>query len=199
MFELKFNPAALSAKAKQLAGARQDQVPYAISRAINDAAFNTRQVLIQVTWPRRMTVRNSTFMQAALRVNKATKDNLVVSIYDTLGRAHLDKHARGGVKRPKGTHLAIPVAGRIPMTDHGVASGFRPKDLISGVPAKALRVTPSGIFVGIGGRLHLFYVFTKSATIKKDVNFVEDFTYAMSQEARRNLPRAMAEALRTAK
>lgn len=195
MFEVSFNATAFAGKAKQLAGAAQDQVPYALSRAANAAALNTRQVLIQSTWPRRMTVRNPNFIGRALRIKFSTKDHLKVSIFDDLRRAHLDKHARGGVKKPRGTHLAIPVKGRIPTTPNGVPAAFRPRALIDGVPSRALRITPKGIFVGFGGRIHLFYVFATSARIKKDVNFIEDFTYSMSQEMRRNLISAVAEAI----
>lgn len=196
MFDISFNVTGFAGKARAL-GAAADQVPYALSRAANQSALNTRQVLIQSTWPRTMTVRNPNFIGRALRIKFSTKTFLKVSIYDDLHRAHLDKHARGGIKKPRGTHLAIPIKGRVPVTAHGVAPQWRPRAFVAGIPPRALRITDRGIFVGVGGRLHLIYVLTTQARIKKDVDFVKDFTFTMSQEMKRNLPIAVEEAMRT--
>jgi hypothetical protein len=79
-------------------GARQ--LPFALAGALNDAVFKARQVLVEVTWPRARHVYNARFVSASLRVEKATKANLVAAVVDTLNRGIIQRHAKGGVKRP---------------------------------------------------------------------------------------------------
>src|ERR1039458_165432 len=90
--------------------AAYDQIPFAAMLALNDAAFETKQYLSDVTWPNAVTVRNTRFLDWALHIEKATKDNLQVAIFDSTpdNRAHLLMHADGGTKVPKGANLAIP-------------------------------------------------------------------------------------------
>jgi hypothetical protein len=85
------------------------QLPFALSLAMNRAATQTRSALIETTWPRGVTVRNTTFLRAALRMEFASKHDLSVAIYDSLGRAALPLHDKGGVKIGKGK-LAIPLS-----------------------------------------------------------------------------------------
>jgi hypothetical protein len=179
MFTLKLDASEFEAKARAM-GAALDQVPYALSNALNSAAFAARSVLVNDTWPSHVTVRNTRFLNAVLRVEKSDKRNLSVMVYDSTPdqRAHLELHAKGGVKTPKRAHLAIPIAGNI----LGIAPGARgvPKNLRAGAivastPKRALRIATvkrsgnQGIFIGRGGRLNLIYVLTRQAQIKKTV------------------------------
>jgi hypothetical protein len=62
-------------------GGKADQIPFVMSQLINDGAFKTRQVLVNM-WPNKVTVRNANFISAALQINKSDKHNLKVEIYD---------------------------------------------------------------------------------------------------------------------
>jgi hypothetical protein len=186
---------AFERRAKELHGTI-DQVPFALAQAMNTAAKNTRQVLVRDTWPQHVTQRNSAFIGRALRTDFATKRNLRVEIYDSLGRAHLKLHDVGGTKQAKG-HLAIPPHGAVTRGSSGVRKSQRPRAIIANTPKRALRITPKGIFVGQGGRLRLMYAFKPNAAQPADVPFDASFRDTMSVELRTSFPAALARAMRS--
>ena len=194
VFEFKFDASQFYDAARNLSAAA-DQVPYALSRALNDAGVDTQNLLIQSTWPRSVQVRNPTFMRAALRHKAAMKHNLAFEIYDALGRASLALHAKGGTKTPRGAHFAIPVGAT--RGAHGVAKRDRPAALIARTPARELRITGSGIFTGSGGRLKLRYVLKASTPQPADVPFHQDFEYSMRQGLRTGFPLRIRQAMQT--
>jgi len=196
--QITFNFNDFIAKASEL-GAAADQVPYALSRTLNQAVKNTRRVLTEVTWPTAVEVHNKGFIGRALRTKFSTKGDLRVSIYDDLHRANLAGHAYGDTKTPRGSRLAIPPKGLFPRGASGISKDKRPRALIASTPKRALRITPRGIFVGAGGRLHLQYTFKGSATQPADVEFEEDFKDAMRNEVRTSFPKAIANAMATRK
>jgi hypothetical protein len=195
MFEMQFNMVDLERQARKLDGAI-DQVPYALSLALNKAGTNTRQVLVQDTWPRHVTQRNAGFIGRALRTEFATKQNLRVEIYDDLNRGHLKLHAEGGTKIAK-RQLAIPPQGSVTRTSSGVRKSQKPAAIIASTPNRALRITARGIFFGEGGRLHLKYGLTMSAAQPADVPFEQAFESTMRDEVRTSFPAAMAKAMST--
>lgn len=209
MFTLNLDISEFRRKADQMSAA-QDQVPYALSRALNDAAKYARRQLISDTWPSHVTVRNTRFLNAVLLTRFSDKHNLRVEVYDSTPdqRAHLELHAKGGVKTPKGARLAIPVAGNIlgvQPTARGVPKNLRAGAIVAATPKRALRIATvkrsgnQGIFIGRGGRLNLIYVLTRQAQIKKSVPFYEDFYDLIRREARLNFPSAMRQAMATRK
>jgi hypothetical protein len=107
----------------------QDQVPYAMTRALNEATQVTRTYLIKETWPGSgIKVRNASFIAASLTTKdtRATKFYLESEIYDKLGRGHLYEQAKGGVRSPRGrSHLAIP-SSNVPRTARGIPKGLKP-------------------------------------------------------------------------
>ena len=153
------------------------QLPYAFSRTLNSAAQKTRTGLIEETWPNSIQQRNTSFMKAALTTKgaSASKTNLSVTIYDKLGRVDLVAHDAGGTKTPHGARFAIPLKGSVRRGAHGVYAGQTPRAIIASTPARALRLTQRGLFVGEGGRLHLKYSFQPHAYQPADVKFTSDF------------------------
>jgi hypothetical protein len=193
MIDLEIDCRAFEKRADEL-HAQIDQVPYALALAMNQAAKNTRQVLVQDTWPSHVTQRNTSFIGRALRTNFANKRNLRVEIYDSLGRAHLKLHDTGGDKAAKG-RFAIPVTGSIARTAKGVAKSKKPHALVLNTPKRALRITQKGIFVGKGGKLQLMYAFKTNTDQPADVPFDQDFRDAMSIELRTSFPAALSRAM----
>lgn len=189
--------------------AAADQVPYALSRALNAAAQFARRQLIADTWPSHVTVRNSRFLGAVLRTQFSDKTNLRVEVYDSTPdqRAHLELHAKGGVKTPRKSHLAVPVPNNVlgvRPTASGIPRNLRPAAIVQNTPKRALRIVQMkngrmGIFVGQGGRLNLIYTLLPRAEIKPTVPFYEDFYDIIRREARLNFPRTMLQAMRTRK
>jgi hypothetical protein len=190
---IEFDMSAFERRAKELR-ADIEQVPYALALAMNQAAKNTRQVLVKDTWPTHVTQRNSNFIGRALRTNFASKRNLQVEIFDSLGRAHLKLHDTGGDKSAKG-RFAIPVTGQIKRTSKGVAKSKTPHALVLNTPKRALRITEKGIFVGKGGRLTLMYSFKRSTQQPADVPFDQEFRDAMTVELRTSFPAALSKAM----
>ena len=194
-FGIKLDFSEFERKANELSAAA-DQIPYSLSRALNQAATDAQTVLIVQTWPKSVTVRNASFMRAALRRINSTKHDLTVEIYDSLHRANLQKHAIGGTKSPKGAHFAIP-EGDIKRGSSGVRKASRPAALIARTPKRSLRITPRGIFVGKGGRLQLKYVLKSSTPQPADVPFYSDFRAAMSDGVRTAFPYWIKQAMKT--
>ncbi len=194
MIELEIDCSAFERRAKEL-HAQIDQVPYALALAMNQAAKNTRQVLVQDTWPTHVTQRNTNFIGRALRTNFASKRNLRIEIYDSLGRAHLKLHDAGGEKTAR-SKFAIPAPGAIRRTGRGVPKSKRPAAIIASTPKRALRVTEKGILIGKGGRLHLMYAFKASTQQPADVPFGEDFGSTMTIELRSSVAAAVARAMK---
>jgi hypothetical protein len=183
-------------KAAELSAAA-DQIPFALSRALNQAVDDARIVLIGSTWPGHIKQRNSTFMRAALRRRFATKSNLSAEIYDSLHRGHLKEHAIGGTKTAKGGHLTIPNEAEIPIGSHGIRKSDRASALIARTPKRALRITPRGIYVGKGGKLVLKYALRRSVPIPRDVPFQSDFETAVRESMRANFPFWIKKAMAT--
>lgn len=188
-------------RAVQRLGADLDQVPFALSVALNDAAQKTRLRLADETWARHVQVRNRTFARYAMRIEKrATKGNLRIDIIEnpTLnGRGNLGLHATGGTKRARKGKLAIPLKGSVTRTGRGVRANQRPAAIIARTPKRALRVTDRGIFVGQGGKLRLKYSLEQTAQQPADVPFARDFKTIMTEELRKALPAAVARAMKT--
>ena len=178
--------------------AAEDQMPFAMSLALNEATRNTRKHLIGVTWPTSgVTVRNKSFIGAALvmRDTPATKRNLTTEIYDRLGRANLMLHAKGGTRTAKGGRMAIPVSGTIKRTARGVPDRWKPKTLGPKLFRKdsgEARYTRDG-----RGRLKLTYVLKTATKIPKRVRFYEDFNTVMRREVYRAIPKAVERAMAT--
>jgi hypothetical protein len=192
MLELKLD---LSSFERYAAGMRAaiDQVPFALSKAMNDAAFAARKHLIDDTWPKHVQQRNRNFLRAALRVEPAKKTDLRVAIVDQLGRGHLQLHAKGGVKQAKG-RLAVP-SKRVQRGPGGVRQSQRPRNLKRAVVKGNLIFQQEGR--GKSAKLRLMYALRQQAKIRKRVPFYEDFATVMRREILQRFPGAMAQAMRT--
>jgi hypothetical protein len=178
-----------------------DQIPYAISRAMNDAVFATREKLVNETWPRHVQMRRASFPSAVLHVDRSDKHNLTVAIREVSSTApNLTLHAEGGTKTPARTkRFSIPLKGWVVRTAEGVRKDQTPRAIINRTPKRALRITQKGIFVGEGGRLHLRYSFKQSVVQPKDVPFYEDFEQFMTSNFFELLPSYLQLAMRTRK
>jgi len=188
---VKFDFSDFLKKADELKAA-SDQVPYALSRAINQAGEDAQNVLIQQTWPRSVKVRNPSFMRAALRRVPSTKHNLTFEIVDVLHRGSLKKHAIGGSKTAK-SRFAIPVERNTPRGSHGVPQSQRPRAL----GRKGAFVIGNAIYTKVGKRLKLRYILKRSIFQPKDVAFYEDFEISMRNGVRTAFPLWLKRAMQT--
>jgi len=170
------------------------QLPFALSLAMNRAATQTRSALIETTWPRGVTVRNTTFLRAALRTAFAAKNNLSVAIYDSLGPASLSLHDKGGVKIGKG-QLAIPLTA-VRRTGRGaVVQADRPRNLARSFVRDAVIYRVRGR--GQRRTIEPMFALRRQARLRKRVNFTEDFCASMAELLRTQFPQALARAIST--
>lgn len=140
MFELQIDTTKFEEQAKNFEGATE-RLPEIFSEWLNTAAFKTRRVLTEVTWPSNVTVRSSSFINAALRVEPAAPGNLRVSIYDSIGRANLYLHAKGGTSYPRQSRMfAIPMPNVITRRARGIKLRQSPKELMEGIWNGVVRV-----------------------------------------------------------
>lgn len=177
--------------------AAYDQLPFALMLALNDALFETKQVLTDVTWPKAVTVRNATFLDYALHVEKATKDDLSGAIVDQSdGHVHLKLHADSGTKHPRGANFAIPSKAVDLGAGGAIYKSERPRSLRNSVRI-GNRIYQ---YQGRGKKnrkLVLMYTLKPSVNIKADVPFRQDFADAMKESAERHFVPRMMQAMRT--
>ena len=172
-----------------------EQLPFALSQAMNESVKTARRQIVEKTWPAHVTVRNARFMNAALRMEFATKNKLVVSVFDTLGRARLKQHDEGGTKLPKGGKLAIPTRTGKAFTGRGTSAQRVRVNTIPNTFRKG-----DAIYQRLkGGDLKLLYILKSSAKQPQDVPFTSDFHRVMAEEMRRSFPQAFAKALASRK
>lgn len=170
------------------------QLSFALSLAMNRAATQTRSALIETTWPRGVTVRNTTFLRAALRMKFASKTDLSVVIYDALGRASLSLHDKGGVKIGKG-QLAIPL-NAVRRTGRGaVVQADKPRNLGTSFVRDGVLYRVRG--KGKRKRVEPMFALRRQARLRKRVSFTEDFRAYMAELLRTQFPRALARAIST--
>jgi len=185
-------------KARQMGVFANDQLPYAISRTLNDTMHqDVRPGIIGPTWSSAFTVRRSNFARASINVIRpgATKANWSAGVFDRLGRGHLREHADGGTKRARGM-LAIPNQESVRL--HARGKTPKPRALDRRIKRRALRVIRGkGIFEGRGGRLHAWFWFRPSAQLDKRFRFREDFKRLTEQGCARRFPVNLQHAVRT--
>ena len=193
MIKVEFDFAQLEQYAQKV-GAAADQIPYALSLAMNCSADVTRNLLIKHTWPTSIKQRNASFIAASLttRGARATKQSMTVEIYDKLDRGNLQMQAKGGDRRSRaGGNLAVPVS-TMPRTARGVPTKLRPRNMPTAVrKGDALYARDKK------GKLKLLYIIKRTTKIPKRVPFYEDFAASMQRELRRTIPQAVAKAMAT--
>lgn len=182
-------------KAHQVGIFANDQLPFAISNTLNDTMFqDTRPHIIGPTWESAFEVRNRGLARASMRVMKSSKTSLSAGVYDALGKADLARHAEGGAKTHSG-RLAVPNRARVRLHARGKTPWA--KGLEKKFGNHAVRKTSAGLFVGKGGRLHLFFSFQNSAQLDKRFNFYEDFARISTRGIRTRFPANIQRAINT--
>jgi hypothetical protein len=193
MIKIEFDFAELERAARSV-GAAADQIPYAMSLALNRSAEVTRNFLIKQTWPTHVTQRNASFIAASLttRDSRASKTSLAVEIYDKLNRGNLQLQAKGGTRTPRGGgSLAVPVS-TIKKGARGVPARLRPKALQNSFKRNGKLYTRDK-----RGRIKLVYTLKPTTAVPKRVPFYEDFAASMNRELKRTIPLAVAKAMST--
>lgn len=200
MFELVLDLAEFRKKARQMGVFADDQLPFAMSKTLNDTMFkDVRPDLIGPTWASAFKVRNSGLARAAINVSRpyATKANWSAGVDGTSRAARktdIAVHATGGGKIHSGT-LAVPQQGQVRLHSRGKKPWAR--ELEKKYGKRAVRKTAAGLFVGKGGRLHLYYGFAESARLSKRYRFYEAFRVRTLRGLAQRFPANLQHAINT--
>jgi len=190
--------------AKAMDAFGKNQIPFATANALTTTAFDVRKKIVEDTYPDSFTVRNKRFASQMFRVDKATKRNLTARVYDRLGRDYMVNQAEGGIKRPRGNHIAIP-SRQIKRTASGkVPKAKQPRNVLGG---KGYRTTlRSGQDViaeqtgrGAARRQRVLYLLENVARIPKRFPFYEDANRMAGRVFDRNFGKSFAFAKQTAR
>ncbi len=196
---------------------RRDQVPFATSLALNNTG-KAVQSAQQETIRRNFKIRRTWVLQGVKIARFSTKARLVVTIMIDRARDFLDKFEEGGIKRPRGKHLAIPNEVRRTKSDI-VGKAQRPRSfgfVFFGRGTKAtiykgnrrtfLMAKPDGsggIFQRVGrrggSRLKKLYSFTRDARIAPMLHFHDVARRVVSRVFPEEFRKAFAQALATAR
>ena len=207
----------LPAFAKAIDAFGRNQMPFAYAVAINDTAKDVREQIIERTWPSDVNVRNKRFMKAALTpISKrnqdvyATKKNLRAIVGNTrekMQRDYLQRLTQGGVKTPRGRHLAIPSnQNTVQRTSGGaVRKADRPRQLLNRKGVFIQRLVKSGdmaIMRRVGKDrypVQMLYLLEPSGQIKKQFGFYDDANTTARRAFQNNFARAFKRAKATAR
>jgi len=195
----------------------KDQIPFAAMRTLNEVAKQTRAKVIDKSWPSDVTVRNPRFMRASMMTiskrsgNMATKQNLRVTVGNyppghKMHRDYLQRLAVGGVKKPRGTSLAIPGRDGHLRTraSGGVTKANRPRQLLN--RKNVFRVTSKKNADLIVRRptkarypLQVLYLMERDGNVKKQFDFYDDANMTARRAMRTEFQKQFKAAKRSSK
>lgn len=182
------------------------QLPFAMSRALNDTMFDVRAKVTGETWQNAFEVRNKSLAKNVWRVTKfARKWDQDVLLEQVLPLKWLGRQVTGGVKGASGGHaVAVPVKDNVPRTGTGrIPAALKPS---------RLRNDTKNVFVTKGragkrlivkrqknGENKVMFVLTPNAVVPPRLRFREDTRATAIERLPVNFSRRFAEAKRTAK
>ena len=202
----------LSTVTKALDAFGKNQMPFAMSQALNDAAFEVRKDTIERVWPRSITQRNPAFMKAMLMPirgdNRATKRRLrsIVQNYQTgtRNKDYLQRLAVGGIKRPNGNNIAIPANDMPTRAKGGVTIGNRPRNILNKPKVFKNRLPNGQEFIARRRTkkrypLQMLYLLEPDGQVKKQFPFYEEAEKVGQRAFAQNFRKRFAQAKRTAR
>lgn len=160
-----------------------NQMPFIISKSINDIAFKEGRQEMAQELKQVFEVRNKTFASKnAFRIKRSNKNNLSVTIYHFKEEMGLQQF--GGIDTPKGSKLAIPIRKTLSSyagvpNNKVIPKGLTVSTLMSKAPKKKGQpvysthgvkpfVLKTGIFIRVGDGVRPIWKFKDKADhIKK--------------------------------
>lgn len=138
---------------KGLSQLAKDQLPFANARALTWTASDAQKA-IRRELPRRFIIRNN-YVSKGIRIEKATKANQAAKVGSV--DEFMERQDKGGTKRPKGRHVAIPVKIKRNKRDI-VTKSNRPRRILD-------KSGPRQPFIAtVKGRLGIYQRVTKART-----------------------------------
>lgn len=185
---------------RRLNAIERKQLPFAFSKTLNDAIFDTRKQIVDKTFPSSFDVRNTRFASASFRINKSSKRRLAATLEDKLDRGNLMLHAKGGTKLAKRGKIAIPSQfAKDTRSGRGVRKNLRPRQVIDAGKARRTDTAIWQRYGPKGRKQRLLYSLVPSAKIKKTFPFYDDATRAAGMSMKRNFGKNLRAALGSAR
>jgi hypothetical protein len=210
---------------RMLRNLAQEQLPYAISTAINNTAFAVQRN--EKSRMKSIFDRPTPLIQGAFRVEKATKQNLTAKVFvDPKREPILRTHETGGKRGDQAMERYLKSKGwlsngwravptdKMPLTAYGNPKASEVKKIIAGLPviggikadARRYFVIPHGSRSTLSPGIYRTLSKSKGAAIIKLYHFVSnaqyrarlDFETQARAEAERLLPGEMAKAIERA-
>ncbi|MEM1046470.1 MAG: hypothetical protein AAGL24_09975 [Pseudomonadota bacterium] len=187
-------------RAARRLGAAADQLPFAFSLALNDAAVVAKEDetdAIQSSFDRPIP-----FTQKAIGMKRSTKRNLTVEVFvKTIQTKYLDLQVHGGTRRPN--NRALPVPGKaMRLNKYGnmprgaVDKRAKRADTFTGRP-KGRPDLPAGIWKRTKRGLKLLVLFTDQEQFDPRFDFYGVFEAAIRRELPANIRSAVSRAMST--
>lgn len=194
----------ISAVSKAVDAFGKNQMPFATSQALNSTAFAVRKEIVERTYPRSFTQRNKRFASTMFRVGKANKRRLIASVFDRLGRDYMVDQAEGGIKKPRGSNIAIPTQHIKRLASGKVSKARQPRNLLNGKAYKTKLKSGQEVIAqqtgrGANKKQKVLYILEQQATIPKRFRFYEDGQRIAQRDFTKNFAKAFRDAKRTAK
>ncbi len=190
---------------RKLIRLQRQQVPFALSKAMNNTMFDVRRFEVGVTYPKAFAVKSPSFFRAIMRVDEATKINLVARLTDKSpgGRDYLQRHTEGGTKTPRGSNIAIPAQVRR-RARGGVLNSKRPNKLLSDPKVFKGMIRGKPAIMRRMGRaksrsIKVLYLLRPSVPIKKSFRFYEDGAKVVQRTLPGHFQTSFTRALATAR
>lgn len=202
----------VSAVTKFIDAFGKNQMPFAMSQALNDAAFAVRKDTIERVWPKSVKVNNPAFMKAMLMPirgdNRATKKRLrsIVQNYPSGARYkdYLQRLAVGGIKPVRGRSVAIPAEDMPLRARGGVTARNRPRNALD--RPKAFRQMVGGQEMILERRTkaryplkRLYLLEQQPIKIDDQFNFYGEANRTARREFQQNFQKRFAAAKRSAR
>lgn len=196
--------------AKLLDSTTRQQLPFATARALTWTVKDAQPV-VRNKMGSQFTLRNR-FTQQEVRFTAAKKTNLSAEIGSSDRTGYMQRQQTGGVKTPRGRHIAIPVNARRGKTGI-IRKANRPSALLE---KPGTFIAQVGKTYGIWkrekikgyyslttrkqtGRLHLMYHLIKSAQVEDRYELDNTVNHTVARRFYVNFKNSMDSALRTAK
>lgn len=177
------------------------QLPFATARTLTQTAKDAQDEILH-TLPQTFTLRGVWFKprnKFGIKIRPATKRDLEA---ETGTNADwLELHETSGVKRPRGSHLAIPTENIRRLKSGKISKVNRPRNLKRSfvLQTKNGRVLFQRKFKGKRSHIVALYNLEKRAKIKKQSTVIEPATRTIKARINMNFEKFMTEALRTAR
>ncbi len=170
------------------------QIPYAMSRALNDTAVDAQGAVVsqaQRVFENRKRWWIKGNRRTGIRVGFSNKTNLVASVYTNAYFAKQQEH--GNVKTPRGSKIAVP-------TDKAPKRLFRSDGVSKAKTNSKVFSDRRGVFQRMSrGKLKMLFSWTPSAVVTPRFSFGATAKLRAQQRIKRHFQRRLAQALRSAR